>query len=167
MPSGSANTRNRDSRCSCSILEDASCCYLDFSCSWSWGGRKPAANALQLGCSKPRTPVSLCAESAAICTLWPWISFQLSNDSDSHLRMTSVDHGQTICPTRPEPSPPGPGCASQTQSSKNERKSGSTSGSVVAQVNCNSQKLTQALPQSLIVHLSDCCTCSGSTTLSK
>ena len=69
--SGSANTLNRDSRCSCSIREDASCCHPDLSSSWSRGGRKPAANALQLGGSKPCTPAKPRAAWAACHTLCP------------------------------------------------------------------------------------------------
>ena len=42
------------SRCSCSVLEDASCCHPDFYFSSSRGRRKPAASALQLGSYKNR-----------------------------------------------------------------------------------------------------------------
>ena len=53
------------------------------------GGRKPA-NALQPGGSKPRTPANL-------CRCWHTMprSDLLNNDLGGHLRMTSVDHGQT------------------------------------------------------------------------
>ena len=99
--SGSANTRNRDSRCSCSILEDASCCHPDFSCSWSFGGRKPGGQSPPArGFKTTHAFQSVCRICCQLHTLPAWISFQLSNDSGSHLRMTSVDHGQTICPAR-------------------------------------------------------------------